>query len=89
MKRWCKSDKNRSYRHTKHAWAFAQACNILGSEGNYNFPDVRVTAVYGVDDTEKLKALVAEHDAVICGSSRLKYNKQIRELKNIFHMPWK
>ena len=131
-----------------HAWAFAEVCNIPDSEGNYNFPDARVTAVYGVDDTEehikltlekgniptavssleelmehcnafmilqrrggehmeyadqlirkgypvfidkpvcctledlkRLQALAAEHDAVICGGSGLKYNKQIRELK--------
>lgn len=131
-----------------HAWAFAQACNIPDSEGNYNFPGARVTAVYGVDDTEehinltlekgniplsvssmeelykhcnafmilqrrggehlkyaeeiikrgypvfidkpvcstiedveKLKALAAEHNVVICGGSGLKYNKQIVELK--------
>ena len=131
-----------------HAWAFAQACNIPDSEGNYHFPDARVTAVYGVDDREehikltlekgniplsvssmeelyehcnafmilqrrggehlkyaaelikrgypvfidkpvcctledmkRLQALAAEHDAVVCGGSGLKYNKQIRELK--------
>ena len=131
-----------------HAWAFAQACNIPDSKGNYNFPDARVTAVYGVDDTgehikltlekgniptavssleelmehcnafmilqrrggehmeyadqlirkgypvfidkpvcctlediKRLQAMAAEHDAVICGGSGLKYNKQIRELK--------
>ncbi len=131
-----------------HAWAFAQACNIPKEDGSYNFPDARVTAVYGVDDTEehikltmekgniptsvssveelyehcnafmilqrrggehlkyaeelikrgypvfidkpvcctmedmeKFKALAAEHNAVICGGSGLKYNKQIVELK--------
>ena len=131
-----------------HAWAFAQACNIPKEDGSYNFPDARVTAVYGVDDTEehikltmekgniptavssleelmehcnafmilqrrggehlkyaekiikrgypvfidkpvcctmedmeKLKALAAEHNVVICGGSGLKYNKQIVELK--------
>lgn len=36
-----------------HAWAFAQACNIPREDGSYNFPDVRVTAAYGVDDTEE------------------------------------
>ena len=131
-----------------HAWAFAQACNLPDSEGNYNFPNAQVTAVYGVDDTEehvrltlekgniptavssleelmeqcnafmilqrrggehlkyaaelikrgypvfidkpvcdsledmkRLQALAAEHYAVICGGSGLKYNKQICELK--------
>ncbi len=131
-----------------HAWAFAQACNMPKEDGSYNFPNVRVTAAYGVDDTEehikvtlekgniplsvssmeelyehcnafmilqrrggehlkyaeeiikrgypvfidkpvcctmedmeKLKALAAEHNVVICGGSGLKYNKQIVELK--------
>ena len=43
-----------------HAWAFAGACNIPDSEGNYNFPDARVTAVYGVDDTEEHIKLTLE-----------------------------
>ena len=43
-----------------HAWAFAQACNIPDSKGNYNFPDARVTAVYGVDDTEEHIKLTLE-----------------------------
>ena len=131
-----------------HAWAFAGVCNIPDSEGKYNFPDARVTAAYGVDDTEehinltlekgniplsvssmeelykhcnafmilqrrggehlkyaeeiikrgypvfidkpvcctledmkRLQAMAAEHDAVICGGSGLKYNKQIVALK--------
>ena len=131
-----------------HAWAFAKVCNIPREDGSYNFPNVRVTAAYGVDDTEehikvtlekgniplsvssmeelyeycnafmilqrrggehmeyaselikkgypvfidkpvcctmedveKLKALAAKHDAVICGGSGLKYNEQIVELK--------
>lgn len=131
-----------------HAWAFAQACNIPREDGSYNFPDARLTAAYGVDDTEehinltlekgniplsvssmeelyehcnafmilqrrggehlkyaeeiikrgypvfidkpvcstiedmeKLKALAADHNAVICGGSGLKYNKQIVKLK--------
>ena len=34
-----------------HAWTFAQACNEPLQNGNYRFPNVRVTAVYGVDDT--------------------------------------
>ena len=36
-----------------HAWAFAQACNIPREDSSYNFPDARVTAAYGVDDTEE------------------------------------
>ena len=34
-----------------------------------------------MEDMEKLKALAAEHNVVICGGSGLKYNKQIVELK--------
>ncbi len=36
-----------------HAWAFAESCNKPGANGKYNFPDVRVTALYGVDDEEE------------------------------------
>ena len=131
-----------------HAWAFAQACNEPLQNGNYRFPNVRVTAVYGVDDTpehllttmekgsipravssleeliencnafmilqrrgeehmafaekliekgypvfidkpvccsqadiQKLAQLAKRHDAVICGGSGFKYNKQILALK--------
>ena len=34
-----------------HAWAFAQACNEPDEKGSYRFPNARVVAVYGVDDT--------------------------------------
>ena len=34
-----------------HAWAFGQACNEPDQNGNYRFPNARVVAVYGVDDT--------------------------------------
>lgn len=34
-----------------HAWAFAQACNEPDKDGNYRFPNARVVAVFGVDDT--------------------------------------
>ena len=34
-----------------HAWSFAAVCNIPQENGEYRFPDARVTAVYGVDDT--------------------------------------
>ena len=36
-----------------HGWAFAAACNHPGEDGNDRFPGARVTAVYGVDDTEE------------------------------------
>ena len=34
-----------------HAWAFAQVCNEPDKDGNYRFPNARVAAVFGVDDT--------------------------------------
>lgn len=34
-----------------HAWAFGQACNEPDQNGNYRFPNARVVAVCGVDDT--------------------------------------
>ena len=34
-----------------HAWAFGQACNVPDQNGNYRFPNARVVALYGVDDT--------------------------------------
>ena len=131
-----------------HAWAFAQACNEPDENGNYRYPNARVAAVYGVDDTpehirttmekgkipleaasleelvtycnafmilqrrggehiafaeelikkgypvfidkpvccapedmRKLKLLASTCDAVICGGSGFKYNKQILQLK--------
>ena len=131
-----------------HAWAFAQACNEPLQDGNYRFPNARVAAVYGVDDTpehlqttlekghipravssleeliaycnafmilqrkgdehmafaekliekgypvfidkpvccsqadiQKLAQLAERCDAVICGGSGFKYNKQILALK--------
>lgn len=33
-----------------HALAFAQACNKPLENGRYLFPDVRVAAVWGMDD---------------------------------------
>ena len=131
-----------------HAWAFGQACNEPDENGKYRFPNARVTAVYGVDDTpehllvtmekggipravasleelfdqcnafmilqrrgadhmafaeeiikrgypvfidkpvcatsedvQKLQTLAETCDAVICGGSGFKYNRQIRKLK--------
>ena len=131
-----------------HAWAFAQACNEPDKDGNDRFPNARVVAVYGVDDTpehikttmekgsiphavssleelftycnafmilqrrggehvafaeeiirrgypvfidkpvcctpedmERLRNLALRYDAVICGGSGFKYNKQIVQLK--------
>ena len=131
-----------------HAWAFARACNEPDQNGNYRFPNARVAAVWGVDDTpehtritmekgliprmvssleelyetcnafmilqrrggehmafaeeiikrglpvfidkpvcctpediRKLGQLAQERDAVICGGSGFKYNRQIRTLK--------
>ncbi len=36
-----------------HAWSFAEACNVPDENGNYRYGDARVTAVWGVDDTEE------------------------------------
>lgn len=36
-----------------HSWSFAKACNESLENGEYRFPGARVTAVYGVDDTEE------------------------------------
>lgn len=36
-----------------HAWSFAEACNVPDENGNYRYGDTRVTAVWGVDDTEE------------------------------------
>ncbi len=36
-----------------HAWSFAEACNVPDENGNYRNGDTRVTAVWGVDDTEE------------------------------------
>ena len=36
-----------------HAWSFAEACNVPDENGNYRNGDTRVTALWGVDDTEE------------------------------------
>lgn len=36
-----------------HAWSFARVCNEPTQSGNYRFPNARVTAVFGVDDTQE------------------------------------
>ena len=36
-----------------HAWSFAEACNVPDENGNYRNGDARVTALWGVDDTEE------------------------------------
>lgn len=43
-----------------HAWAFGQACNEPDENGNYRFPNVRVAAVFGVDDTPEHIRLTME-----------------------------
>lgn len=43
-----------------HAWAFAQACNVPDENGIYRFPDARVVAIYGVDDTPEHIRLTME-----------------------------
>ena len=53
-----------------HAWAFGQACNEPDQNGNYRFPNARVTAVYGVDDTpEHLRVTMEKGSIPQCVSS--------------------
>jgi predicted dehydrogenase len=59
---------------SSHALAFAKLCNIPDSDtGKYNFPDVRVTAIYGHDESEtektafdcKIEEIVSSPDELI------------------------
>ena len=47
-----------------HAWAFGQACNEPDQNGNYRFPNARVTAVYGVDDTPEHIRITMEKGSI-------------------------
>ena len=47
-----------------HAWAFGQACNEPDQNGNYRFPNGRVTAVYGVDDTPEHLRVTMEKGSI-------------------------
>ena len=47
-----------------HAWAFAQACNEPDKNGNYRFPNARVVAVYGVDDTPEHLRITMEKGSI-------------------------
>ena len=53
-----------------HAWSFAQACNIPDEDEKYQFPDVRVVAAYGVDDTpEHIRLTLEKGNIPLAGSS--------------------
>lgn len=43
-----------------HAQLFARACNIADRDGQYQFPDTKVVAAYGVDDTPEHIRLTLE-----------------------------
>lgn len=47
-----------------HAWAFAKACNEPDENGNDRFPNVRVAAVYGVDDTPEHTHVIMEKGSI-------------------------
>ena len=48
-----------------HAWAFAKACNEPDQNGNYRFPNARVTAVWGVDDTPEHTRITMEKGRIL------------------------
>lgn len=54
-----------------HAWAFALACNEPDQYGNYRFPNARVAAVYGVDDTPEHTRITMEKGKIPCAVSSL------------------
>jgi predicted dehydrogenase len=43
-----------------HAQVFARVCNMADGEGKYQFPDTKVVAAYGVDDTPEHIRLTLE-----------------------------
>jgi predicted dehydrogenase len=43
-----------------HAQLFARVCNMADGEGKYQFPDTKVVAAYGVDDTPEHIRLTLE-----------------------------
>ncbi len=47
-----------------HALAFAKLCNLPMENGEYRYPDVRITAIYGNDDDPKHTKDVAEQGAI-------------------------
>ena len=52
-----------------HAWAFGQACNEPDKNGNYRFPNARVVAVFGVDDTPEHLQVTMEKGKIPHGVS--------------------
>ncbi len=47
-----------------HALAFAKLCNLPMENGEYRYPDVRITAIYGNDDDPKHTKEVAEKGSI-------------------------
>ncbi len=47
-----------------HALAFAKICNLPMENGEYRYPDVRITAIYGNDDDPKHTRDVAEQGKI-------------------------
>ena len=54
-----------------HAWAFGKACNEPDQNGNYRFPNARVAAVWGVDDTPEHTRITMEKGNIPCMASSL------------------
>jgi predicted dehydrogenase len=64
-----------------HAWAFAKACNEPDENGNKRFPNVRVAAVYGVDDTPEHIRVTMEKGSIPRAVTSL---EELFELCNAF-----
>ena len=47
-----------------HALAFAKLCNIADANGEYAYPDVRVSAIYGFNDSKEHTLEVAKEGAI-------------------------
>ena len=52
-----------------HALHFARLCNLPDENGNYNYKDIRVTAIYGYDDDKAHTMEVAENGAIASQAS--------------------
>ena len=47
-----------------HALAFAKLCNIADANGEYAYPDVRISAIYGFNDSKEHTLEVAKEGAI-------------------------
>lgn len=54
-----------------HAWSFAQVCNCPDADGNFRIPGVRVTAAFGVDDTQEHLQMTLEKGSIPIAVSSL------------------